>query len=42
MEQIMIDRIKNGYTIYQKGMGTVFYDSTEEIIEAVKLLIVCD
>jgi len=38
MEEIRINKIHNGYTIYQSGIGTIFY-GPEEVIEAVKKLV---
>jgi hypothetical protein len=35
MEQICINQIKNGYTIYQAGEGTVYLKNKENVIEDV-------
>ena len=35
MEQIMIDKIKNGYTVYQKGKGTIYCSTNEEMLNLV-------
>ena len=39
MEQISISQIKNGYTIYQTGEGTVYLKNKEEVIESIKAIL---
>ncbi len=39
MERIEISRIQNGYIIYQHGVGTVFYSTTEDVISVVNELL---
>lgn len=36
MEQISIDQIENGYTIYQAYTGTVYLKNKEDVIESIK------
>ena len=38
MEEIRIDRIQNGYTIYQHGVGTIFFSKKEELVDKIKEL----
>lgn len=39
MEQISINKIKNGFTLYQSGEGTVYLKNKEEVIESIKAML---
>ena len=39
MEQISINQIKNGFTVYQAYTGTVYWKNKEEVIESIKTML---